>query len=84
MLLTLQGLADRWGMSVLKVKELVRKDETIPFIELSTNDERVNWKKVRFRLAAIEAWESEHQKVFKKPKQPALAMPVKSLLGNWR
>ncbi len=83
-LLTVGDLAKRWGLSESEVKALVREDASVPFIKLGkSGDMRLNWKRVRFRSESIENWESEHQTVFKEAAQP-LAMPTRSLLGDWR
>jgi len=80
--MTVKDLGERWGLSQGTVKQLVR-EKSIPFVGLGSGDLRLNWNRVRFRPEAIERWEEEHQATFKNSVQP-LAMPTRSLLGDWR
>jgi len=84
-LITTKDLADRWAMSESEIKCLVRGDSSLPFVRLGGGgDMRVNWRRVRFRLDAIERWEEDHQQAFIKKPEQSFVMPARSLLGDWR
>ena len=83
-LMTVKDLGERWGLSESEVKGLIREDASIPFVRLGKGgDMRLNWKRVRFRLEAIERWEEEHQATFKEAK-PVVRPENHRLLGNWQ
>ena len=83
-LMTVKDLAGRWGLSESEIKALIREDQSIPFVRLGKGgDCRINWNRVRFRLEAIEQWESEHQTVFKQSK-PTVRLENHKLLGKWK
>ncbi len=84
-LLTVNDLSERWAMSEIEVKCLVRGDSSLPFVRLGGGgDLRLNWRKVRFRLETIERWEEDHQQAFTKKLEQPLVMPARSLLGDGR
>lgn len=63
-LLTIRDLADRWGVSVDKAKEHVRRNH-VPFIEIGAlASVNISWSLVRFKLEAVKRWEDESQRVF--------------------
>jgi hypothetical protein len=90
-LLDLAGLAARWNITEYEARRVVSR-KGVPFIRVSAADDRINWKKVRFRLQAIREWEDRSQERFaSREEQPAkeknrtpLRSDGPSLLGNWR
>ena len=63
-LMTIRDLAERWGVGIEAAKVHVRRNK-IAFIRVcSTGEERVDWRKVRFRVADVLRWEEESARVF--------------------
>lgn len=70
-MMTINELAERWGVSLRDAKQIVR-DEKVPFIALRTADMRINWTFVRFEPEAVDGWERGRERVFPQapPPQP--------------
>lgn len=84
-LLTLQGLADRWGGSLGIVKRMVRAGG-VPFFSLTPTDVRINWDQVRFRLDSIIEFEKRRSVAIDAQDPPAereREMPQKGGLEEW-
>jgi hypothetical protein len=87
-LLDLAGLAARWSISEDEARRVVSK-RGVPFIRVDSSIERINWKKVRFRLQAIRDWEDRSQERFRprseqETKKPILVPTGPTIMGNWR
>lgn len=58
-------LADRWGVDVEDVREMVR-NRNVPYVWVGRGDKpnlsRISWRYVRFRVSAIERWEVDQER----------------------
>ena len=79
LLLTIEGLAARWGVSEDTIREHIKHDG-LPFIPLGRGGKRPVY---RFRLAAIEAWEARREKHIEGEEQAAPAVPPPAVAAVW-
>lgn len=70
MMLVIDDLADRWGISVPQAKAMVR-DMKVPFIALRNFDMKIDWRFIRFKPEAVEEWERSRERVFPDQLAPA-------------
>lgn len=68
-LMTIDDLAQRWGISTVDAWELVRVG-SVPFIWLGRGEPdltRRGRKPIRFRLADVDAWETSRRRAWETP-----------------
>jgi hypothetical protein len=78
-LLTLEQLAERWGVSEDVVRDHVKHDG-LPFVPLGRGGKRPVY---RFRLAAVEHWEAQREKHHERPEDNPPAPPPPSVAAIW-
>lgn len=79
MMLTIDDLAKRWGVSIRDAKRIVR-DEEVPFVALRSHDMRIRWAFVRFSPQAVAAWEDGRVRVADAPDRPTAETVVFEIL----
>ncbi len=68
-LLTVDDLAERWGLTALQVRKLVKRDG-LPFISFQPSKPgrmNISWRFIRFDPEAVATWETGRQKAFPTP-----------------
>jgi hypothetical protein len=74
-LLTVGDLAERWGLTTDQVADLVR-EQGVPYVPLRRGTSpRVSWSNMRFREAAIEAWETANERIHPTAKRAGIKPP---------
>jgi len=73
-MMTVESLAERWGVSIPDAKRIVR-EEKVPFVELRASDMNLRWRFVRFEPDAVAQWEAGRRR-FVAP-APDVAAPAK-------
>lgn len=71
-LLTDHDLAERWGLTVAKVRQLVKLDG-LPYISFEPSRPgrmNISWRYVRFDPDEVAAWEMSRRRTFASPAPP--------------
>lgn len=79
-LLTIDDLAARWGVGDEVIRRHIR-DDGLPFVPLGRSAGRK--PQYRFRLAAVERWEADRERVRERPEAPAAPAPAGSAPPGW-
>lgn len=93
-MLTIEGLAERWSVTMLQAKDIVVRGG-VPRIELRPRTGRyISWRTTRFRLEDVIAWEeSRTTTAGVTPPPPVVAVKIKPTgprpaipnhLGRWK
>lgn len=71
-LLTVDDLAERWGLTPAQVRMLVRRDGLpyISFQPFTPGRLNISWRFVRFNPEAVAEWEAGRQRAFPTPEPP--------------
>lgn len=79
LLLTIDDLRERWGVSEDTIREHIRHDG-LPFIPFGRGGKRPVY---RFRLVAIEAWEAERERRIRTPASVTPEVPPPVVAASW-
>lgn len=78
-LIDITALAGRWGRTEREAIEIVRR-LGVPYLPLNPRkpDMRVNWRRARFSIRAVEAWEAEQMVAHAEPAGPPNPAPARA------
>lgn len=82
-LLTLADLAERWQCPISGAKATAQRG-AIPYVRLGSSDLKTPWRLRRWRLADVEAWETENREAPQAEPEAACKRPAAGrFLGDW-